>query len=198
MKTHKKVLLTGIAIMLIGLGIGAPFAYFWSQRQIALAQPGAAVHVPTIAPQPAAKPSLLIGKPVRLQIPSLGIDLAIVDGVYNEKSMAWSLSKDKAHYALPSVQPNNETGNTLIYGHYRPEVFARLHKISAGAEAIITADNGTVFSYKLRDIQTVDPTNVDIFTYEGPPQLTIQTCTGAYMQNRQLFYFDLSSARGNV
>jgi LPXTG-site transpeptidase (sortase) family protein len=195
MKAYKKLALLGITLMVVGLGVGAPFAYFWSQRQLALAQPNAIVHVPAVAPQPTAKPSLIIGKPVRIQVPSLKIDLAVADGTYNEKTMAWSLSKDKAHYALPSMQPNNETGNTLIYGHYRPEVFARLHKITPGAEAIITTDNGHIFTYTLRDVKTVDPTDVGIFTYEGLPQLTIQTCTGAYMQDRQLFYFDLSSAR---
>jgi hypothetical protein len=35
------------------------------------------------------------------------------------------------------------------------------------------------------------PTDATLFEYKGKPILTIQTCSGVWYQNRQLFTFDL-------
>jgi LPXTG-site transpeptidase (sortase) family protein len=193
MKTHRIILIAGITVLVAGMATLAPFVYFGNKHRAALANATPTVVIPVVAPKPEPKPTTITGYPVRLQVPSLNIDLQIVDGVYSDKSHSWSLSRDKVHYALPTVQPNNEAGNTLLYGHYRPEVFAKLHKIAVGAEAIVTTDNGHTFTYKLQEVSTVDPTDTSVFTYEGAPRLTIQTCTGAWMQDRQLFYFDLTA-----
>jgi LPXTG-site transpeptidase (sortase) family protein len=188
MKLHRKLIIAGLAS--IGLGIAglAPIAYYGGKTRQALAQPPT-VSIPAVALAPAPTPSLISGRPVRLIIPSLNIDLKVADGAYNAKTGAWTLSKDKAHYALPTQLANNESGNTLLYGHYRPEVFARLHKIAAAAEITVETDNGYRFTYRFERHETVAPNDTSIFTYKGAPQLTIQTCTGAFMQNRQLFYF---------
>jgi LPXTG-site transpeptidase (sortase) family protein len=192
MKLHRK--LTIIALLSIALGLAGlvPLAHYRLQAQQALAR-APKISIPAVAPKPATKPDLITGKPTHLAIPSLEMDLAVTDGVYNAKDGSWTLSRDKAHYALPTVQPNNEEGNTLIYGHYRPEVFARLHKIAAGAQVAVDTDNGYRFIYTFEKTETVNPVDTGVFTYQGAPRLTIQTCTGAFMQNRQLFYFSLTS-----
>jgi LPXTG-site transpeptidase (sortase) family protein len=192
MKLHRILLTTGIAAVLLGLAGLAPLAYYKAQNQKAMAQPPS-VQVPAVALALEPKPSLVTGKPAHLSISSLGIDLAVVDGAYNTKNGTWTLSKDKAHYALPSQQPNNESGNTLIYGHYRKGVFSNLHKLAAGAQVVITSDNGYRFTYTFQKSETVNPADTSLFTYTGAPRLTIQTCTGAFMQNRQLFYFTLTN-----
>jgi LPXTG-site transpeptidase (sortase) family protein len=138
------------------------------------------------------KPETIAGKPVRLQVPSLGIDLAVADGAYNQADGSWTLSKDKAHFALPSAPANNEAGNTLVYGHYRKEVFESLHTIQPGATAVITTDNGYTFTYIYTRTETVEPTATEIFGYQGAPRLTLQTCTGRWFEHRQFFYFALS------
>jgi len=191
MKLHRILLITGIAAVVLGLAGLAPLAYYKSQNQKVLAQPPT-VHIPAVAPAPEPKPSLITGKPVHLVIPSLGIDLAVADGAYNAKDGTWTLSKDKAHYALPTQQPNNESGNTLIYGHYRKGVFSSLHKLAPGAQVTVETDNGYRFTYTFQKSETVSPADTSVFTYTGAPRLTIQTCTGAFMQNRQLFYFGLT------
>lgn len=194
MKISRWVGVVGALLVLAGLAAGLPFVYFWNQNRIAAAQ-NPVVTVPAIAPELPATPELVSGKPVRLIIDSLSLDLPIVDGAYNDQSHTWTLSRDKVHYALPSVLPNNQQGNTLLYGHYRPEVFARLHKIAPGAEVIVETDNGHRLTYHFQESRTVAPTDTEIFAYEGKPQLTIQTCTGAWMQNRQLFHFDLTETQ---
>lgn len=130
------------------------------------------------------------GKPAILYIPSLNMTLEVTEGMYNRGTGEWTLSPDKVHFAELSVRPNNETGNTLIYGHYRPEVFARLHHITPGAEAVVRSDNGYQFIYIFKNSQITNPADASIFAYRGLPKLTLQTCTGAWMQNRQLFSFD--------
>lgn len=146
------------------------------------------------APKPAAQNSGYIGgTPVRIQIPSLNIDLAVIPGYYNAKSQTWTLTTNKVQYATITPEANNQAGNTFLYGHYRSNVFANLHRIQSGASAIITTDNGHKFTYTLSAVHVVSPSDsASVFNYQGAPILTVQTCTGLFFQNRQLFTFDLS------
>jgi LPXTG-site transpeptidase (sortase) family protein len=185
MNTPKKLFYSSLIMFTVGVTVMTPYVNMYLDRQAALAaSPQVIVHK-----QLPQKPTLVTGKPVRIAIPSLGLDLDVIDGTYNTRTGAWTLTKDKAQFATPSTQPNNEEGNTLIYGHYRREVFASLHTIQPGAQAIVTTDNGYQFTYTFTESETVDPSNVDIFNYEGAPRLTVQTCTGAFFEHRQFFYF---------
>jgi sortase (surface protein transpeptidase) len=184
---HKQLRVIAILLIVAGLAGIVPLNYYALRSRITLAQ-----NTPTIPVQPIQlKPSatLVTGEPVEIAIPSLHMDLQVIPGVYNAKSGQWTLTLDKAQFAAPSVQPNNETGNTFIYGHYRPEVFAYLHHIKPGAEAIVTTDNGYVFTYSFQNSLAYDPGDTSIFTYRGAPRLTIQTCSGTFLQNRQMYYF---------
>jgi LPXTG-site transpeptidase (sortase) family protein len=193
MKTSKKILILGVTACILGLAGLAPSTYFWyqnNQLQKAAAQTGGTlVDEPTVI----KAPEVITGKPEKLFIPSLGLDLEVADGIYNPNTGEWALSNDKVHYALMTVQPNDKQGNTLIYGHYRDDgsVFASLHKIQPGAKAKVTTSNGFTFTYQFTASDVVDPRDTSILDYQGEPQLTLQTCTGTFMQNRQLFEFDL-------
>ena len=110
--------------------------------------------------------------------------------VRGRRPHAWTLTRDKVQYAVMTAQPNNDNGNTLIYGHYRREVFSRLRFVAPDAEAIVITDNGYKFVYKFKSFKVVQPSDGTIFKYKGKPQLTLQTCTGVFFQNRQLFDFD--------
>jgi LPXTG-site transpeptidase (sortase) family protein len=173
-------------LIIAGLAGLVPLGYFWLTNKMAFAN-----HQPTQVRtvQLTPSPTLVTGRPQEITIPSLKIDLSVIDGNYNSKTGEWTLTLDKAQYATPSVQPNNQTGNTLIYGHYRPEVFAYLHLIKPGAQAFITTDNGYTFSYTYQNTEAFNPADTSIFTYHGAPRLTIQTCSGSFMQNRQMYYF---------
>ena len=135
------------------------------------------------------------GKPTRLQIPALTLDLPVADGIYYKQSKTWSLSNNKAHYALITPLANNEDGNTFIYGHNRREVFKNLNKIKTGDKAVITTDNGHTFTYIFRSSLETNPYDDSLFSYKGSPILTIQTCSGLWYQNRQLFTFDLAEVQ---
>jgi LPXTG-site transpeptidase (sortase) family protein len=175
------------AFCIIGGLLGLiPLRYFDLKEKAALAQGSTSVS------QTQLKPDAITGHPVAISIPSLNINLSVIDGTHNPRSGEWTLTTDKAQFATITTPPNNKTGNTLIYGHYRPEVFAYLHLIKPGGQAIITTDNGYKFTYNFINSQAVDPADTAIFKYKGAPRLTIQTCSGAFMQHRQLYYFKLS------
>lgn len=142
---------------------------------------------------PVQEPIVVKGKPQRLQIPSIGLDIAVVDGVYNEQQKTWTLSNTNVHFALMSPEPNNTSGNTFMYGHNRKEVFAKLAKVKVGDEAIIYTSNGNVFRYVFRVSVETSPYDDSLFSYAGPSILTLQTCSGLWYQNRQLFTFDFVS-----
>lgn len=192
MKASKKLLVTGIIACVVGFAGLAPSAYFWYQNRqlakVAAQSGGPAITVPTVV----EAPRVITGKPSRLQIPSLGLDLAVADGIYNPENGQWSLSMDKVHYALMTVQPNDKQGNTLIYGHRMANgtIFAQLPEIKPGASVSLTTTNGYVFTYKFTGSKVIEPTDTSILNYEGKPRLTLQTCTGVFMQDRQLFVFE--------
>ncbi len=196
MTNSKKVLWLGLVASLVGGAGFLPGAYYWYRNN----NLQSTTYTGQVLAQPAQTTStpdnqIISGKPVRLLIPSLGMDLEVADGIYNPQTKEWTLSKDKAHFADLSVQPNNQQGNTFIYGHYRPEVFARLHNIQPGAEAKILTDNGHEFTYVFGTSKVTDPSDSSLLNYQGKPILTLQTCTGAWFQNRQLFTFDLADVK---
>jgi LPXTG-site transpeptidase (sortase) family protein len=187
----KKLLIEAlIGIILIVGGI-----FLWNQRlnfEVTDSQPPIPAATQRIAKAPAK--ATLEGQPNNISIPSLNMSLPIINGYYNTVTKQWNLTLNEVQYATITPPPNNASGNTFLYGHYRPEVFAYLHLIKIGAQAIVTTTNGHTFTYQLAQINVVSPTDDSLFAYQGPPILTVQTCTGLFFQNRQLFVFNLVGA----
>jgi LPXTG-site transpeptidase (sortase) family protein len=188
MKLITTLRIAALVAVVGGLGLLAPFGVVWLKAKAATVA-AVPVAVPAVAPLPEPKPTLVMGRPVLLSVPSVGIELRVTDGAYNASNGSWTLSWDKAHYALPSTMPNNEQGNTLIYAHFKKGVFLNLRKVTPGAEAVITTDNGYRFVYKFIQAETINPADTSVFLYKGDSRLTLQTCSGVYMQNRQMYYF---------
>jgi len=188
MKRYKLSLV--LATVLILFGIGAFIMY--REGQAAIVTPYSNHAAATQKAAVPSGPSVVSGEPSELIIPSLGIDLQVTPGVYDAKTGKWTLTTDKVQYAVMTPQPNNQGGNTFMYGHYRRGVFATLHNIQPGSTAVVKTANGKTFTYKLDHVNVVTPEDsAGIFNYQGKPILTIQTCTGVFFQNRQLFTFNL-------
>ena len=189
--------LVGGLLLIIGLIGVSPTLYFrWSHTGTASASPVSQAQIyaelnssKTSAP----KVPLVTGFPVSISIPgprpSLDINVGIVPGYYDKDNGTWNLSDYQAQFATISSQPNNLSGNTFIYGHYRPNVFAYLHLIEPGTVITINTSNGYQFSYKFVSTYAVEPTDTSVLDYSGAPILTIQTCSGSFFQNRQMFIF---------
>lgn len=184
--------------------VGGAFLLFFRDRQTAVVTPppavteirqAKAVAAAQVAQMPVSPDVTFVsGEPSSLYIPSLDIDLAVTPGVFNAQTGEWTLTRDKAQYAVMTPEPNTVGGNTFIYGHYRRGVFNTLHQIQSGERVIVSTKNGKKFTYIYQSNRVVAPTDVaGIFDYQGTPILTIQTCTGVFFENRQLFTFSLES-----
>lgn len=198
MKYSKLLSFIGFSLTLIGmLGIFLCTFFWYQNRRITeAAVSNANSQVAVVAQQEKEDKEveqIHSGFPVQIEISSLNIKLPVAEGFYNTKNGKWTLSTNKAHFATVTVLPNDKQGNTFIYGHYRREVFSKLHKIQPGAIIQITTDNGYKFTYKYINNVVVSPNDTAFLKYQGPPKLTVQTCTGRFMQNRQLFSFDFIS-----
>jgi LPXTG-site transpeptidase (sortase) family protein len=184
----KTFIISGALLALIGLvGVTPTIYYELSNNSSVQSSAAPVVAAAPVSKQPA---DIVSGHPTQISIPSLNITLPVIDGYYNRQNGEWTLTLDKAQFATPSTEPNNKSGNTIIYGHYRKGVFASLHTVQPGAIVSITTSNGYVFEYRFSGTYAVSPTDTTIFSYQGPAKLTVQTCSGAWFQNRQMFQFD--------
>jgi len=130
------------------------------------------------------------GRPVRIVVPKANVDVKVIDGYYFPEKKDWTLTEDNAQFAVMTALANNKEGNTFIYGHNHDQVFKRLTELKLGDQATVYTDNGRKFTYTLRTIHDTVPSDNSLFKYEGAPILTLQTCSGSFSQNRQLFTFD--------
>jgi LPXTG-site transpeptidase (sortase) family protein len=173
------LLVAGLAVALVGLQV---------RRSNTLVQAQPAL---TRMVQPAPlEPSAQTGEAVSLTVPSVGIKSPVIDGAFNAKSGQWTLTLDKVQFATMTQHPNDKQGLTFMYGHNRREVFNRLPAIQPGAVAEIKTSNGLTFRYRFVSSKVTKPNDVSIFSYDGKPILVLQTCTGLFYQNRQLFTFE--------
>jgi LPXTG-site transpeptidase (sortase) family protein len=133
--------------------------------------------------------TLAPSNPVRVTIPDLGLNLSVIPGAFEHSQ--WLLSETQAQFAVVTAQPNLEAGNTLLYGHNTHGVFGELVHLQPGAEVFITTANQQVFIYRYHHSQDVVPSDVSILEYQGPPRLTLLTCSGLGNQTRRLYTFEL-------
>ncbi|MDN5275671.1 MAG: peptidase sortase [Candidatus Saccharibacteria bacterium] len=194
MKKARILLLISSLIFFIG---GATFLGLFAlpylqARQAAATMP--AVSVATQQTEPMQRPDDYIGgTPRHITVPSVGIDLAVLDGHYNEQNGEWTLGYDGAYFATPTSPISNQHGNTLIYGHNHDAIFAKLAGVKAGDKATVATENGYVFTYVYKSSEDVKPTDVWILNDNGYPQMTLQTCTGFLDQYRKMYFWSFES-----
>jgi len=148
-----------------------------------------------IAPKRLSGPELVkinLGIPTRVVVSSVNIDLPVKMGSYNSADQTWTLDNQSAFYADRSVPANDSNGSTLIYGHARFGLFAKLPEIAEGATAEVYTDSGKIFSYTFASSRQVKPDDTSIFVNSGAPTLALQTCSGPFDIYRTLVSFNLS------
>ncbi len=136
-----------------------------------------------------------VGKPVRIVVQDVGIDVPVEQGSYDPASQEWSLSEQLAYHATSSVPVNDNNGVTLIYGHARARMFEPLKSVTSGMIAEVYSDTSKVFIYKFSSVREVIPTDVSVFTEAGSPTLVMQTCSGPLDAYRALYSFDFVEVR---
>lgn len=139
--------------------------------------------------------TLISGKPVLLKIPKLKISLSVKEGRYDPNKQVWEIDNQSVFHAVMTPWPNNQAGNTLIYGHNQNNIFEKLNQMRQSDLIQIETDNHKAFTYNLISVNDVQPNNLDLFAYEGEPIVTLQTCAGAWNKDRRLFTFALKDIR---
>ncbi len=141
------------------------------------------------------KPGVIVisGRPVRIVIPDSQIDKPIDPGYYNADG-TWTLSVDRAQFAMISSPANNIAGNTFIYGHGTWAVFESLADVTPvpGATALVYTDNNHIFEYSFQNRRDLTPNDTSVLDYSATPILTVQTCSGSFSQWRSMFQFGLT------
>lgn len=157
----------------------------------------APVMVAAIAPLrfQAQERQIHVGTPTRIVVPSVAIDLPIQTGVYSPSNQSWTIDGSSAFFADTSTPPNDNNGMTLIYGHGTSAIFGRIPEIQAGDAKIYTQE-GLVFNYHYDSTRQVTPSDTAVIASDGPPELVLQTCSGAFDAYRTLVVFRLVGVTG--
>ena len=138
----------------------------------------------------------LQGLPTRILIPSLAIDLPVVNQHYSAATKTWPVAPSDANYAAETALINNTKGQSLIYGHDNHSVFGPLLNMPTGTVVYVYTDNGHIFKYAYSSFKDVSPQQVNIVSEmkNAPVGLNLITCTGAYFQYRHLMSLKLIQA----
>lgn len=139
---------------------------------------------------------IIDGEPQTFTMQRLGINLPIKYGYYDTNTDDWTTSDDAIYFGYGTALPNNQRGNTFIYGHNRDSVIGKLAYLVVGDEVTITTKNGHTFTYSYTGDLSVKPNYTSILR-EDPdtPRLTIMTCEGVWSLTRRLMFFDLKEAK---
>lgn len=131
------------------------------------------------------------GTPQHISVPDLSIDVNLSPGNYDPVTSQWGISDSSAFFASVTDYANLEIGNNLfIYGHNSRRIFGNLLYIRPDTKVFVTTEEGETIEFSFLESMVVDPTESNIFDYNGNPRLIIQTCTGAFNQQRQIIYLE--------
>ena len=130
----------------------------------------APVSEPVVA-KPAAKPRR---EPVldpsvlgRLEIPRLGIEGIVKDGV-DDRTLARAIGR------VPASASPGETGNMVLAGH-RDTFFSDLQRIRV-KDRIRLVRRSETLEYEVQAVLIVDPEDVGVLQSKGQEELTLVTC----------------------
>lgn len=192
--TPSRLAIAGVVLTVFGLFGIVPMLFNSDDVAIA-ASPSVAQVAGTpdeIKKEEPVAPSTISGHPVRVVAPTVGVDMPVVDGFYDSASGDWTLYSDKAQFAAMTAEPNDKEGQTFIYGHATQRVFGKLLTMKTGDHVEVYTSNGYKFTYTLTETDIVTPQNTNVLSYTGKPRLLLQTCVGAWSQNRKFFMLDFT------
>lgn len=145
---------------------------------------------PTAPPEPTADPLAAAGRPVRLEIPAIGVD-ALVESVGLTPDRAMDIPKGwmNAGWYQNGFLPG-EPGNAVIAGHLDtstggPAVFWDLNQLVAGDAILVSYEDGSRFTFtveanKVYDHDAEGAIIESIFGKSLTPDLNLVTCDGAW------------------
>ena len=129
-----------------------------------------------------AAPTAMPGGPIpagyRISIPRLRIDLPIAEGDLKRDTIDRHTPDDLAFH-FPGTALPGQNGNIYLYAHARQGMFLALWNARPGDEVLISAPDGQVLVYVVRDIlPRVAADDVSPTEPTTTERLTLQTSTG--------------------
>jgi len=122
---------------------------------------------------------------VRLEIPSVGADGLIMDGLSQD-----TMLRGFWHFPLSS-EPGRK-GNTVIIGHRfhqlppRTDTFFNLDVVSIGDKIIISSDDADDISYTVVSTDVVGKNDTSVIEDTGDYRITLITCTPVWTSEKRL------------
>lgn len=162
---------------------------------------------PTPAPVPTSAPTAEItvpvqgsevtppvesSPPVRIQVPSVQIDISIQPvGVQEDGEMEIPKDIAVAGWYKYGSSPESALGSTVITAHVDAfdqglGPFAYLKEMPAGSDVIVTTADGVDHRYVVASVQNVEKKQLpldQVFDRAGAPRLVLITCGGQFDQN---------------
>ncbi|MCS7001815.1 MAG: class F sortase [Dehalococcoidia bacterium] len=147
-----------------------------------------------IQPAPRRTPEVVpvVRPPVRLRIPSIGVDAAVREARLDSlNEMVIPTDGDYAAWYAYSPPPG-VPGNAIIAGHVdwagRAGVFARLRDLAANDLVVVVASDGVARAFAVAQQRTFPVENAPMEWIFGPtprPTVTLITCGGTFIPARR-------------
>jgi hypothetical protein len=146
----------------------------------------------------ATTPVLDAAAPVRLEIPSIGVNTDLVPlGLNPDGTMQVPTKWEQAGWYARGPRPG-EDGPAVIAGHVDstsgPAVFFRLHDLRAGDEVSVTRADHSVVRFVINRLEQFPkaafPT-AEVFGATPGPTLRLITCTGAFDETARSYLDNL-------
>jgi sortase (surface protein transpeptidase) len=155
------------------------------------------VVAPTLAPTPTPDPFLVIGPPVRVRIPSIGVDAPVeMVGLTSDHAMDVPKSWSNVGWYRDGYRPG-EPGNAVLAGHLDtssggPAVFWSLDDVQPGDEVVVEYGNGDSYTFAVEGQETYQydaqgPIIDRIFGESLTADLNLVTCDGAWDHGRATY-----------
>lgn len=141
-----------------------------------------------VAPPVAGPPPSNVGVPVRVRIPSIGVDAEVEQvGIDADGNMATPDDPWNTAWYAPGARPGQQ-GNAAIAGHVDyaglgQVVFWDLDKLGPGDEVFVDTAGGATLRFVVRDSVYYRPENAplqDIFGQTNAVNLNLITCGGTF------------------
>ena len=119
----------------------------------------------------------------RIQIPAINVDSTIVQGD------DWDQLKKGVGQHIGTAQPGQD-GNLVLSAHndIYGEIFRHLDKLAPGDEIIITTERQS-FTYIVREINVVEPTDVDVMAPTDHASATLISCYPYLVNDKRIVIF---------
>jgi sortase A len=122
--------------------------------------------------------------PLRVIIPDIEIDQSIVQGV------DWNALQQGVGMVTNGASPRSDSDNVVLAAHndVYGEIFRHLDQLQTGMEFQIQTRSG-IYTYRIREWQTVDPDAVQVMDSQGKPMVTLISCYPYRVNTQRIVVF---------